>query len=135
MLNPQYFILICCLSLVSGCQTIHPISVNYHGVRMDVAQWINAQNFITMQQKRTLVQLSRAQQKLVHIDVIPEDHKLAVSKENAVALHCAQLYLSEQKIESLQNIVFSNVNQTAVLAQFEQEFPKIKLDSQLIQCQ
>lgn len=49
---------------ITACQVISPIFVNYNGVRRDVAQWINHQQFMSMQQKRTLAQLSRAQQQI-----------------------------------------------------------------------
>lgn len=77
--------------LSTGCQLISPLFVDYNGVRGDVASWINNQQLLSMQQKRSLVQLSKAQQKLYQIEQIPEDQKLAIAKQNQIALHCAYL--------------------------------------------
>ncbi|SPL71994.1 hypothetical protein [Acinetobacter stercoris] len=41
---------------------ISPTFVDYNGVRMNVAKWINQQQMLGMQQKRRLVQLSKVQQ-------------------------------------------------------------------------
>lgn len=120
---------------LSACQLISPIFVNYNGVRMDVAKWINQQTLMSMQQKRTLAQLSRAQQKLVRIDQISADQKLGISKENAIAMHCAQLKLSQKKIQQLQIQVFGADQKELVLNTFEQNFPKLKLDPNTIQCE
>ena len=76
------------LTTLTACQLVSPIFVEYNGVRMDVAKWINQQPLMTMQQKRTLAQLSRAQQKLVKIDQITEHDKVAISTQNAIALYC-----------------------------------------------
>ena len=55
-------------ALLGACQWAGPIFVDYNGVRRDVAEWINGQNLLSMQQKRSLAQLSRAEQPLLHAD-------------------------------------------------------------------
>lgn len=110
-----------------------PIFVEYNGVRMDVAKWINNQQLLSMQEKRSLVQLSKAQQQLVRIDTIPEAKKIDIAKENAIAMHCAQQHLSANKIEQLQTVIFTD-DKLRILTTFDQQFPKFKLDAKLIQC-
>lgn len=130
-------ILACSLALpiLSACQLISPIFVDYNGVRRDVATWINQQQLLSMQQKRSLAQLSKAQQRLVRIDQIQDSQKLAIAKENSIALHCAQQHLSEHKIQQLQQQVFGQNQHARILAIYDQEFPKIKLDVNSIQCE
>ena len=59
MYKIKIFILLIGLSSLSACQIISPIFIDYNGVRRDVAQWINQQQLMSMQQKRSLAQLSR----------------------------------------------------------------------------
>ena len=121
------------LTLLSACQVISPVFVEYNGVRMDVAKWINNQQLLSMQEKRSLVQLSKAQQQLVRIDNIPESKKIDIAKENAIAMHCAQQHLSANKIEQLQTVIFTD-DKLRILTTFDQQFPKLKLDAKSIQC-
>ena len=121
-------------TLLNACQLISPLFVEYNGVRMDVAKWINHQQLLSMQQKRSLAQLSRAQQKLVKIDEIPNTKKIDISKENAIAMHCARLYLSDSKITQLQNQVFDIKTKQQILEKFDRDFPKLKIDVSQIQC-
>ena len=134
---PQFkFIAISLIALTTtACQLISPLFVNYNGVRMDVAHWINNQQLLSMQQKRSLAQLSKAQQKLYRIEQIPQDQKLAITTQNQIALHCAQLHVSEHKINQLQLIVFGKDKKQQILEKYEQEFPKVKLDASAIQCE
>ena len=122
------------LTTLTACQLVSPIFVEYNGVRMDVAQWINQQHLMTMQQKRTLAQLSRAQQKLVKIDQITEHDKVAISTQNAIALYCANQHLSPKKIGQLQDQIFNAADKKRILEKFDQEFPKVKLDTSKIEC-
>ena len=122
-------------TVITGCQIISPIFIDYNGVRMDVAQWINHQQLLTMQQKRSLAQLSKAQQKLYRIEQIPEDQKLAIAKQNQIALHCAYQHLSEHKIKQLQAMVLGQDKKDAILKKYAQEFPQIKLAASAIQCE
>ena len=120
---------------ITGCQIISPQFVDYNGVRMDVARWINNQQLLSMQQKRSLAQLSKAQQKLYRIEQIPENQKLAVAKQNQIALHCAYQHLSEHKIKQLQAMVLGQDKKDAILKKYAQEFPQIKLAASAIQCE
>ena len=122
------------LTTLTACQLVSPIFVEYNGVRMDVAKWINQQPLMTMQQKRTLAQLSRAQQKLVKIDQITEHDKVAISTQNAIALYCANQHLSPRKIAQLQDQIFNSADKKRILEKFDQEFPKVKLDTSKIEC-
>lgn len=124
---------ILCTSL-SACQLIQPNELEYNGVRSDIAQWINSQSSLSMQQKRSLAQLSRAQQKLLNIDKITTDQKLNISKENTIAMHCAYTNLSHAEIEQLQDKIFKPMEKIRILEIFEREFPQIKLDPASIQC-
>jgi len=121
--------------LITGCQVISPLFVDYNGVRMDVAHWINNQQLLSMQQKRSLAQLSKAQQKLYRIEQIPENQKLAVAKQNQIALHCAYQHLTEDKISQLQVMVFGQENKDTILEKYNQEFPQVKLAASAIQCE
>jgi len=134
-MNPFKLIGISTIALLStGCQLSSPILVDNNGVRGDVATWISQQQ-LSMQQKRSLVQLSKAQQKLLQIEQIPQDQKLAIATQNQIALHCAYLYLTEDKINQLQSIVFGKENKSQILEKYDQEFPKVKLDASAIQCE
>ena len=123
------------IPILSACQLISPIFVDYNGVRMDIAQWINQQSLLTMQQKRSLAQFSKAQQKLVNIEKIQDEQKFEIAKENSIALHCAQQHVSLDKIQQLQQQIFGKDDQMRILNVYDQQFPKIKLDAQKIQCE
>ena len=88
-----------------------------------------------MQQKRSLAQLSKAQQKLYRIEQIPQDQKLAIATQNQIASHCARLHVSEHKINQLQLIVFGKDKKQQILEKYDQEFPKVKLEASAIQCE
>ena len=135
LMRIQYLLITTLIPLLGACQVISPIFVDYNGVRMDVAKWINNHQFLSMQQKRSMAQLSKAQQKLVRIDTISNDKKLSISKENSIALHCAHLHLSAKQIDQLQNQIFDTEEKERILKKYDQEFPKIKLDSSTIQCE
>ncbi|AYO55152.1 hypothetical protein [Acinetobacter wuhouensis] len=127
-------VLILSSTLLTACQTISPIFVDYNGVRMDVAKWINQHQLLNMQQKRSMVQLSKAQQQLQRIDNIPETQKLAIAKDNSIAMHCAQQHLTESQISQLQQQIFGDDKQR-ILDIYDQKFPKLKLDVNAIQCE
>lgn len=127
-------VLILSLTLLTACQTISPIFVDYNGVRMDVAKWINQHQLLSMQQKRSMVQLSKAQQQLHRIDNISETQKLAIAKDNSIAMHCAQQHLTESQISQLQQQIFGDDKQR-ILEIYDQKFPKLKLDVNAIQCE
>ena len=135
LMRIQYLLITTLIPLLGACQVISPIFVDYNGVRMDVAKWINNHQLLSMQQKRSMAQLSKAQQKLVRIDSISNDQKLSISKENSIALHCAHLHLSAKQIDQLQNQIFDTEEKERILKKYDQEFPKIKLDSSTIQCE
>ena len=122
-------------SVITACQLISPIFVNYNGVRMDIAKWINQQTLLSMQQKRSLAQLSKAQQKLIRIENISDEQKINISVENSIAMHCANLHLNAKKIDQLQNQIFGENEKNRILKKFNQEFPKPKLDVKMIQCE
>ncbi len=135
LMRIQYLLITTLIPLLGACQVISPIFVDYNDVRMDVAKWINNHQLLSMQQKRSMAQLSKAQQKLVRIDSISNDQKLSISKENSIALHCAHLHLSAKQIDQLQNQIFDTEEKERILKKYDQEFPKIKLDSSTIQCE
>ncbi|MGO1062680.1 hypothetical protein [Acinetobacter lwoffii] len=112
---------------------ISPIFVDYNGVRRDVAQWINQQQLMSMQQKRSLEQLSRAQQKIEPYPEYEQSQRLAVTRENQIALHCARLHVTEHKIRQLQQKIYAGETQT-ILNRYEQLSPQIKLDPTSIRC-
>ncbi|MGE8684651.1 MAG: hypothetical protein ACN6OV_09260 [Acinetobacter sp.] len=120
---------------LTGCQLVSPIFVDYNGVRRDVATWINQQSLLSMQQKRSLTQLSKAQQKVYSLDLNNREAVLNVAKENQMALHCANLHhVSDKKIQQLQQHIF-DASSWAKFQQFEQTAPQIKLDASSIQCE
>ena len=133
MYKIKIFILLIGLSSLSACQTISPIFVDYNGVRRDVAQWINQQQLMSMQQKRSLAQLSRAQQKIERYPEYDQSQRLAVTRENQIALHCVRLHVTEHKIRQLQQKIYAGETQT-ILNRYEQLSPQIKLDSTSIRC-
>lgn len=122
------------LIALTGCQMVSPIFVNYNGVRRDVATWINQQTFLSMQQKRSLAQISKAQQKVYRLDLNNHDAVFSVAKENQIAIHCANInHVSDKKIKQLQQHIFDE-SSWAKFQQFEQSAPQIKLDANTIQC-
>lgn len=133
MYKIKIFILLIGLSSLSACQIISPIFVDYNGVRRDVAQWINQQQLMSMQQKRSLAQLSRAQQKIERYPEYEQSQRLAVTRENQIALHCARLHVTEHKIQQLQQKIYAGETQT-ILNRYEQLSPQIKLDPTSIRC-
>ena len=134
MMKSKLILTLACATTLTACQLISPIFVDYNGVRRDVAEWINQQPMLSMQQKRSLAQLSKAQQKLVHIDQIPENKKFEIAKENSIAMHCAYAHVSDKKITALQKQIFGD-EQSKILNLYNQQFPKIKLDTQSIHCE
>lgn len=133
MYKIKIFILLIGLSSLSACQIISPIFVDYNGVRRDVAQWINQQQLMSMQQKRSLAQLSRAQQKIERYPEYDQTQRLAVTRENQIALHCVRLHVTEHKIQQLQQKIYAGETQT-ILNRYEQLSPQIKLDPTSIRC-
>ncbi|MDR6630509.1 hypothetical protein J2X86_002564 [Acinetobacter lwoffii] len=133
MYKIKIFILLIGISSLSACQIISPIFVDYNGVRRDVAQWINQQQLMSMQQKRSLAQLSRAQQKIEPYPEYEQSQRLAVTRENQIALHCARLHVTEHKIRQLQQKIYAGETQT-ILNRYEQLSPQIKLDPTSIRC-
>ena len=127
-----------CLGLItimsSGCQVISPFFVDYNGVRMDVAKWINNHQLLSMQQKGSLVQLSKAQQKLYQIENKSEEQRIQIIKENMIAMHCAQPYLTEHKIKQLQNQIFDHAEKQQILDIYNQQRQKITIDLNSVQC-
>lgn len=133
MYKIKILILLISLSSLSACQIISPIFVDYNGVRRDVAQWINQQQLMSMQQKRSLAQLSRAQQKIERYPEYDQSQRLAVTRENQIALHCVRLHVTEHKIQQLQQKIYAGETQT-ILNRYEQLSPQIKLDPTSIRC-
>ena len=133
MYKIKILILLISLSSLSACQIISPIFVDYNGVRRDVAQWINQQQLMSMQQKRSLAQLSRAQQKIERYPEYDQTQRLAVTRENQIALHCVRLHVTEHKIRQLQQKIYAGETQT-ILNRYEQLSPQIKLDPTSIRC-
>ena len=86
-----------------------------------------------MQQKRSLAQLSRAQQKIERYPEYEQPQRLAVTRENQIALHCARLHVTEHKIQQLQQKIYAGETQT-ILNRYEQLSPQIKLDPTSIRC-
>lgn len=129
----KVFILLASLSAITACQVISPIFVDYNGVRRDVAQWINQHQLMSMQQKRALVQLSKAQQKIERYPEYEQTQRLAVARENQIALYCASLQVSPQKIQQLQQKIYGAETQI-ILNQYQQLAPQIRLDPEAIQC-
>ena len=128
-----------CLGLItiisSGCQVLSPLFVDYNGVRMDVAKWINNHQLLSMQQKRSLVQLSKAQQKLYQIENKQEQQRIQIIKENIIAIHCAQLHLTKHKIKQLQNQIFNHDQKQQILDMYNQQRQNIKIDLNSVQCE
>ena len=134
MINFKMFSLGLSVMSLNACQMVSPIFVDYNGVRRDVATWINQQQLLSMQQKRSLVQLSKAQQQLYRLDQMDESQKFQVAKDNAAAMHCAHKYLTPHKIDQLQNVIFTD-DKTEILSKYSNELPKIKLDEKSIICE
>ena len=121
------------MGIFTGCQVISPVFVDYNSVRRDVAQWINHHTFLSMQQKRSMAQLSRAQQKIVRFADLNTEQQLELARENQIALSCASQHLSQKQIQQLQQQIFDEKT-AKVLLSYEQLAPKIKLDASQIQC-
>lgn len=130
----KYLLLLSSIISLTACQVISPIFVNYNGVRRDVAQWINQQTLLSMQQKRSLVQLSKAQQQLYRFSEYDAEKRLAVSQQNQIALYCAQQHVSQRKIMQLQQRLYDEET-PMIIENFERLAPQIRLDPSQIQCE
>ncbi|MQW92724.1 hypothetical protein GFH30_03820 [Acinetobacter wanghuae] len=130
----KYILLLSSIISLTACQVISPIFVNYNGVRRDVAQWINQQTLLSMQQKRSLVQLSKAQQQLYRFSEYDAAKRLAVSQQNQIALYCAQQHVSQKKIMQLQQRLYDEET-PMIIENFERLAPQIRLDPSQIQCE
>lgn len=101
---------------LSACQLISPVFVDYNDCAYGCLwQWINQQSLLSMQQKRSLAQLSKAQQQAVHIGQIQDSQKICHCQENSIAMHCALQHVSQQKIQQLQQQVFDPKDLTRIL--------------------
>ena len=129
----NFLIFLFSFSLLSACQTTHPALVDYNGVDVEIATWIKHQKLST-QQKTSLVQLSKAQQKLIDIENIQDNQKFTIAKENAIAMHCAHQRLTENKNNQLQDQIFGQ-SKFQILEIYKQQFPKLKIDVNSIQCE
>ncbi|AXY59456.1 hypothetical protein [Acinetobacter sp. WCHAc010052] len=130
----KFLSLLFMLPLVTACQLISPVFVDYNGVRMDVARWINTQPLLSMQQKRSLVQLSKAQQRLYRISEASESVQQEIAIQNAVALQCARRNVSERKIRQLQDQVLDE-NRQQYLKVLNQQLDGLKLDPTTVHCE
>lgn len=101
---------------------------------MDVARWINTQALLSMQQKRSLVQLSKAQQRLYRINEASESVQQEIAIQNAVALQCARRNVSERKIRQLQDQV-PDENRQQYLKVLNQQSDGLKLDPTKVHCE
>ena len=74
-----------------------------------------------------MAQFSKAQQKLARIEHIQEPQKLAIARENSIALYCAKQHLIERKIEQLQSHIFGQEEKMNILKLYDANLPKIKI--------
>ncbi len=134
MIKTKIFLTISTALSLSACQLISPLMVDYNGVRRDVAHWINNHQLMSMQKKRSLVQLSKAQQKLKHFAEYDATEQMKVTQENQIALHCARLHITESKISQLQQQIYGSAN-ASIQQQYQRLAPKFKIDTTQIQCE
>jgi len=128
----KFFSLLSTAILLSACQNSN-LSTSNNSNASNIINWVNQQT-ITETQKKSMLQLSQALQKLNSIENIPDSQKFNIAKENAIARHCAHLQLNEQQIEQLQEQVLGKDKQR-ILEIYDQQFPKLKIDINSIQCQ
>lgn len=118
---------------LTGCQIVSPIFVDYNGVRRDVATWINKQPLLSMQQKRSMAQLSRAQQPIIRLDFNDQEKLVSVARANEAAMYCANQYLSARQIQRLQKQIFPE-DALHKLSLLEQQALHITLTEQEKRC-
>ncbi|WP_180105911.1 MULTISPECIES: hypothetical protein [unclassified Acinetobacter] len=118
---------------LTGCQIVSPIFVDYNGVRRDVATWINKQPLLSMQQKRSMAQLSRAQQPIIRLDFNDQEKLVSVARANEAAMYCANQYLSARQIQRLQKQIFPE-DTLHKLSLLEQQALHITLTEQEKRC-
>lgn len=118
---------------LTGCQIVSPIFVDYNGVRRDVASWINKQPLLSMQQKRSMAQLSRAQQPIIRLDFNDQEKLVSVARANEAAMYCANQYLSARQIQRLQKQIFPE-DALHKLSLLEQQALHITLTEQEKRC-
>ena len=118
---------------LTGCQIVSPIFVDYNGVRRDVATWINKQPLLSMQQKRSMAQLSRAQQPIIRLDFNDQEKLVSVARANEAAMYCANQYLSARQIQRLQKQIFPE-DALHKLSLLEQQALHINLTEQEKRC-
>ena len=118
---------------LTGCQIVSPIFVDYNGVRRDVATWINKQPLLSMQQKRSMAQLSRAQQPIIRLDFTDQEKLVSVARANEAAMYCANQHLSARQIQRLQKLIFPE-DALHKLSLLERQALHITLTEQEKQC-
>lgn len=123
------------LAILTACQVISPVFVDYNGVRMDVAKWINGHQLLSMQQKRSMVQLAKAQQALYRFEQQTVAQQEQIIVDNQVALHCAEPYLSAKQIAQLQDQIFEPQEKAQALHTLQIESAKVKVDLSQARCE
>ena len=102
---------------------------------MDVATWINQQNFLSFAQKRNLIELTKAQQQLISTMQHQKDNHNEILIQHYTAMSCAQQNLSENKIQQLQAKVFANdLEQSKIMNRYEVEVKQLDLTNIQINC-
>lgn len=128
VLKSKFLFMSVCFSLFTGCQVITPVFVDYQGVRMDVAKWINGHQLMSMQQKRSLVQLAKAQQPVYAFAQKSPEQQIQILEANQIAMHCARQHLSSMQIEQLQDQIFGPAEKAQASRILALESQKVSVD-------
>jgi hypothetical protein len=123
------------VSLLTACQAISPIFVDYHGVRRDVAQWINHKNLLSMQQKRDLVAIAQVEQTLNRIkrsSTIEERQTFAAEYHTAYVCHASQL--NPKHVKALQLQIYEPSQLTDLHRFYENNLRQLEPKPSDIQC-
>lgn len=136
--NVSNFIVIIMASsvlLLAGCQHISTRTLNFtEQSSSSPLNWIS-QHTSSPQQKKALLRVNRAQQRIKQLDFSSNAQLFKVTQQNQVANHCAMTTgITLDQIDALKALNFKNSRQAKILARYEQDSPRIKLDVNAINC-
>ncbi|RYY78192.1 MAG: hypothetical protein EOO69_11670 [Moraxellaceae bacterium] len=121
--------------LLAGCQHISTRTLNFtEQSSSSPLNWIS-QHTSSAQQKKALLRVNRAQQRIKQLDFSSNAQLFKVTKQNQVANYCAMTTgITLDQIDALKALNFKSPRQAKILARYEQDSPRIKLDINAINC-
>ncbi|AWL28269.1 hypothetical protein DJ533_06640 [Acinetobacter defluvii] len=92
---------------LSACQLISPLVIDYNGVRLDVATYINNSMFFSIADRKVLVEYAKQQQKVLNFDKLTAEQQKQLAYDRAVGRYCAAQRISMKKLNLVDSQIFS----------------------------